>query len=133
MHLRRSKTDPEGQGRKIGIPRGNSAAGTCAVESVRHWLEKSGIESGALFRVMTRHGKVFDKRLSGEAVALVVKRYVDETRLRSGAIRRSQPAGWLCDLGGGERQIRAVMLQTGHRSFHHTSIADSMRVRQSDV
>lgn len=118
VHLRQSKTDPEGQGRKIGIPRGNSAAGTCAVEGVRQWLEKSGIESGALFRVMTRHGKVFDKRLSGEAVALVVKRYVDHlgydpARFAGHSLR----AGFATSAAARGKSERSIMLQTGHRSL----------------
>jgi hypothetical protein len=43
---------------------------------VENWRAAAKIDTGPLFRVMNRHGKVVDKRLSGEAVAMVVKRYV---------------------------------------------------------
>ena len=51
--LRRSKTDQEGSGRKVGIPYGSSPE-TCPVRSLRAWLEASGIESGPVFRPINR-------------------------------------------------------------------------------
>jgi pimeloyl-ACP methyl ester carboxylesterase len=42
----------------------------------------AGVESGALFRVMNRHGQVLPQRLSGEGVALVVKRQVEKLGYR---------------------------------------------------
>src|SRR5574340_195117 len=70
VHLRRSKTDPEGKGEKKGIPRG--APGVSAVAALKEWMEAAGIASGPLFRPVDRHGRVLPVRLSGEAVALVV-------------------------------------------------------------
>ena len=55
--LRRSKTDQEGQGRKIGIPYGSNPE-TCPVRNIQAWLEVAGINSGSLFRSITRHGRV---------------------------------------------------------------------------
>jgi integrase len=72
--LRRSKTDQECAGRKVGLPYGSNPE-TCPVRALRTWLETSGITEGALFRWIDRHGKMHD-RLSGAAVALVVKRHV---------------------------------------------------------
>ena len=40
------------------------------------WLAAAKIKTGSLFRVMNRHGQVLDRRLSSEAVGIVVKRYV---------------------------------------------------------
>ncbi|MDP9350155.1 MAG: integrase, partial [Chloroflexota bacterium] len=71
--LRRSKTDQEGEGRRVGIPYGSNPS-TCPVRSLRSWLEASGIESGPLFRGVDRHGRLLPGRLSDKAVALVVKR-----------------------------------------------------------
>jgi hypothetical protein len=45
--IRRGKTDQEGLGRKVAIPRGDVA---CPVEAVRAWREAAGIVEGALFR-----------------------------------------------------------------------------------
>ncbi|MBY6274119.1 MAG: integrase, partial [Bacillaceae bacterium] len=71
--LRRSKTDQEGQGQKIGIPYGSNPA-TCPVRALQAWLEASGITEGPLFRSIDRHGNLQPSRLSDKAVALVVKR-----------------------------------------------------------
>jgi site-specific recombinase XerC len=43
--LRRSKTDQDGVGRKIGIPYGSNPD-TCPVRSVQAWMEMAGINSG---------------------------------------------------------------------------------------
>ncbi len=47
ISLRRSKTDQEGQGRKIGIPAGVHPA-TCPVKALRAWLGGAGLEDGPL-------------------------------------------------------------------------------------
>ena len=41
IHIRRGKTDQEGLGRKVAIPRGDIA---CPVEALRAWREAAGIE-----------------------------------------------------------------------------------------
>src|SRR5262249_32423769 len=71
IHLRRSKTDQEGMGRKIGVPFGRTRH--CPVTAVEQWRKRSGITEGALFRPVDRHGVLGSQRLSGEAVSLVVK------------------------------------------------------------
>ena len=45
--LRRSKTDQEGIGRRVAIPRGEIA---CPVAALRAWLDAAGITEGAIFR-----------------------------------------------------------------------------------
>src|SRR6185436_1885467 len=71
--LRRSKTDQQGAGRKIGIPYGGNPE-TCPVRTVQAWHELTGITSGALFRSINRHGHVLPGRLCGVDVARVVKK-----------------------------------------------------------
>jgi len=70
--IRRSKTDQTGQGIVRGLPYGSNPE-TCPVRSLQAWIEAAGIEDGSLFRSITRHGRI-GGRLSGKAVALVVKR-----------------------------------------------------------
>src|SRR5271157_1351571 len=72
--LRRSKTDQEGVGRKVGVPFGRTRH--CPVLALDQWLAVSGIEAGPVFRPVDRHGRVASERLSGEAVSLVVKERV---------------------------------------------------------
>jgi integrase len=72
--LRRSKTDQDGEGRKIGIPFGRRR--WCPVAALNAWLAVSRIVAGAIFRHVDRHGHVREARLSGEAVSLVVQERV---------------------------------------------------------
>src|SRR5207249_2058145 len=71
--LRRSKTDQQGAGRKIGIPYGSNPE-TCPVRVLQTWIEQAGIASGPLLRSINRHGQVQPGRLSGLDVARVVKK-----------------------------------------------------------
>ena len=73
VKLRRSKTDPEGQGREVGIPYGSNPE-TCPIRVLQSWLEQAGIGSGPVFRSLNRHGQVQPGRLSPIAVARVVKK-----------------------------------------------------------
>lgn len=113
---RRSKTDQDGHGRRIGIPYG-SRTDTCPVRALEAWLEAAGIDSGAVFRRVNRHGQVLDQRLSGEAVAIVVKRRaqavgMDPHRLGGHSLR----AGLATSAAAAGASERAIMNQTGHRS-----------------
>lgn len=76
LTLRRSKTDQEGQGARIGIP---YARGTvCPVRALKAWLEgsidKASTENPVpLFRPINRHGQLGSKALTAHAVAVIVK------------------------------------------------------------
>ena len=72
LTIRRSKTDQESAGRKVGIPVGRTRH--CPVLAVDHWLAASGIDAGPVFRPVDRHGHVGSERLSGEAVSFVKER-----------------------------------------------------------
>jgi integrase len=115
LHLRRSKTDQEGAGRKIGIPHGRTR--WCPVAALEAWLAASGIGSGAIFRPVDRYGRVPDARLSGEAVALVVRERVAAAGLDparySGHSLRAGLATSAAQAGVPNWRIRA---QTGHSS-----------------
>lgn len=69
--VRRSKTDQQGQGVEVPI---HAAPGPlCPVAALRAWLEASGIESGPVFRSVSRWGRVGSSPLSDRFVASVVK------------------------------------------------------------
>jgi hypothetical protein len=91
--LRRSKVDQEGESRKVGVPYGSNPD-TCPVRSLKAWLEAAAIESGAVFRSVTRHGKV-GARMSGYAAALVVKQYAGTLGLKPATIPDTHSGlGW---------------------------------------
>jgi integrase len=114
--LRRSKTDQDGLGRKIGIPLGGNA-GTCPVRNLQTWIETAAIAAGPLFRSVNRHGRVQSRGLSGNDVARVVKKLakrggLDAAQCSGHSLRRGH-ATQAAIAGASERQI---MNQTGHRS-----------------
>jgi site-specific recombinase XerD len=114
--IRRSKTDQDGAGRKIAIPYGSNPE-TCPVRALEAWLAALGIATGALFRPVNRHGRMQPGRLSGFAVALVVKRYaaaagLDPAKYAGHSLR----AGLATAAAIGGASERSIMNQTGHRS-----------------
>jgi integrase len=113
----RSKTDPMGEGQRVGVPRGKFEE-TCPVHTLSLWVEASGIRNGPLFRRVDRWSRrVGDKALSGHQVARIIKNLagqvgLDET-LFSGHSLRSGLATSAAERGASER---AIMDQTRHRS-----------------
>lgn len=72
LHLRRSKTDQTGQGRKIAVPYGRTR--WCPVRHLANWLAHGDITEGPLFRSIDRHGHIAPDRLSGDAVSTIIKK-----------------------------------------------------------
>src|ERR1700730_8866320 len=70
--IRRRKTDQEGAGRTIAIPRGDVA---CPVKALRAWLDAAAIGAGPIFRPINRAGTVRASRLTCRSVANFVKAY----------------------------------------------------------
>ncbi len=79
VHLRRSKTDQEGEGRGVAVPYGQS--GTCAIHSLQEWLVAAHIDVGPVFRPVTRVGHILPTRLTGHAVAKIIKERAGEAGL----------------------------------------------------
>jgi integrase len=75
VHIRRSKTDQQGAGQVVALPRGVHIR---PVEALERWLEAAEVSEGAVFRWLARGGPAGwycrPERLSGHAVARVVKR-----------------------------------------------------------
>lgn len=115
VHLRHSKTDQEGRGRKVAIPYARGAV--CPVIALQQWLQVSGITEGPIFRAVNRHGAISAAALTSQTVALIVKR-----RAQSAGLNPAQYAGHslraglvtsAAQLGVSSWKIRA---QTGHKS-----------------
>lgn len=116
VQLTRSKTDQEGLGRRIAIPYARGSV--CAVHALQAWLTASGITSGLIFRGVTRHGRISDKGMTPQSVALVVKERaqavgLDSARysghsLRAGLVTSATQAGVLSN---------KIQQQTGHKSL----------------
>jgi integrase len=117
--LRRTKTDQQGLGRFVGIPRGKRP-GTCPVQALATWLQAAGITEGALFRGMDRADRIISERLSGRAVSLIIKRHaitagLDAAHLSGHSLR----AGHCTSAARAGVSEKLIMQQTGHAS-HQT-------------
>jgi integrase len=113
--LRRSKTDQEGAGRKVGIPFGRTRH--CPALALERWLAVSRIEAGPIFRPVDRHGRVGSERLSGEAVSLVVKERVAAANIEpTGFSGHSLRAGFATSAVRAGVSTLKVRAQTGHAS-----------------
>lgn len=116
--LRRSKTDQEGMGRTVFIPRGWGSH--CPVKALGNWLTYAGIDCGPLFRPINRHDKVVgSKALTPQSVALIVKASV---RMMAGdaaakmAAGHSLRAGYCTEAAQSGLQSYQIREQTGHKS-----------------
>ena len=115
VHLRRSKTDQIGEGRKIGVPWGRSSA--CPVKAVEKWLEISKIESGPIFRAINRGGKVGQAQLSSQSIALILKGYARDIGLNPANISgHSLRSGLVTSAIQAGVAVHKIQQQTGHRS-----------------
>jgi len=112
LHLRRSKTDQEGAGRTIAIPRDGKLK---VVEALDAWLNVAGITAGPLFRSVNKAGQVGPK-LSDGSVAAILKRYATRAGLDPDLFAgHSLRAGFVTSaLAHGADAFR-VMDVTGHR------------------
>ena len=98
--VRRSKMDQEGKGIEKAIPHGRFIR---PVALVRDWLDSAGIAKGAVFRPVSRSGRVrktakfadLPPRLTDRSIGDLVKHYARAGRLRPRSLRRSFVEGRL--------------------------------------
>jgi integrase len=115
--LRRSKTDQEGEGRQIAIPPGAHDE-TCPVAALRDWLQVSEISEGAVFRPIRKGGAVIPKRLTGHAVAILIKKYITLAGMSPTTFSgHSLRAGFVTSAARAGEPERRIMRQTGHKSI----------------
>jgi integrase len=115
VRLRRSKTDQKKAGRTLGIRYGSNPV-TCPVRAWLAWLDVSGIPEGAAFRPVDRHGHIGATRLSGQAVALVLKRHAARAGLDPAEVAgHSLRAGLATSAAAAGVPERVIAEQTGHK------------------
>ena len=114
--LRWSKTDQEGQGEKVSIPKGKKPA-TCPVTMLRQWLEFANIKSGPIFRPIRQNGRILPSRLTDRSVALIVKRHVGHAGFDAAEFSgHSLRAGLATSAAKAGQSERSIMKQTRHKS-----------------
>lgn len=114
MLLKTSKTDQEGEGFEKAIPYGVNPI-TSPVMAVKDWIEASKIISGPLFCPINRHGQLRGERLSGHAVALIVKRKYPDKENIDNVSGHSLRAGFVTTAAKKKVPEHLIMKQTGHK------------------
>jgi site-specific recombinase XerD len=122
VNIRRSKTDQEGSGRKIGIPFGTDKF--CPVQIIRRWITIAQITEGPLFFCLYRNAKYYafphnrrHRRLSDRSVSLIIKRCLELADYDSlGYSGHSLRAGFCTSAAQAGIAEHAIMSHTGHRS-----------------
>jgi integrase len=114
--VRRSKADQDGRGTLKALPYGASPD-LCPVRALQNWIETARVDQGPLFRPVSRHGRVGESRLTGHAVALVVKRAaaaagLDPKRLSGHSLR----AGFATAAALAGKPHHAIKAMTAHKS-----------------
>ena len=115
LHLRRSKTDQSGQGRKIGIPLGRTRH--CPVTALSIWVDALRKDEGPIFPSVDRHGNVQPYRLRSDAISTILRNRLTMARIDpegySGHSLRAGLATSAIKAGVPTHKVRA---QTGHAS-----------------
>ena len=102
--VRRSKTDQEGAGRKVGVPYGSNPS-TCPVRAWKAWVDEAGITDGPLFRGVDRHGNIASSCLGDRGVALVIKRRAEAAGIDPDTVSGHSLRARAGDVGCGCRSV----------------------------
>lgn len=116
--VRRSKTDQEAQGMEKAI---FAAAGrskkNCPVAALRAWIAAAGLEGNApLFPRIMKGGRIGADCMTGEAVALVIKKRAAEAGIELDLSGHSLRRGFVTSAVNAGASERSIMNQTGHKS-----------------
>lgn len=112
VHVRRSKTDQEGAGQEIAVPRG---AKLKPCEALDAWLKVAGITAGPVFRSVGKGGAVSAERLTDRSVADIVKRHAAAAGLDASLFSgHSLRAGFVTSALAAGADVLKVMHVTRH-------------------
>ena len=113
LTIPRSKTDPEGAGKQIGIPFGRVF---CPVSIVRHWQAIGGITSGPLFRSLRKGGGIQARGIDGRGVDRIVREAAALAGYSEPFSAHSLRAGFITSAAAAGLPDREVMRQARHTS-----------------
>ena len=118
--IERSKTDAEGEGAEIAIPRGQSPE-SCPVAALQQWLTAAEISAGPLFRKVNRGGAVETARLVPDAVRQILLTRAAKAGLKGTLAEPVSPhglrAGFVTTAYGNGVPDEEIMGHTRHRSL----------------
>jgi len=115
INIRHSKTDQEGRGDVIAIPRGAIA---CPVEALMTWLTVAGITTGPVFRPIAKGGRIQDNRLTDRSVSQIIKIHAARVGLESTEFSgHSLRSGFLTSAAARGASIFRMADQSRHKSM----------------
>ena len=130
VRITSSKTDQEGRGHTIAIPDGRRLE---PVRRFRTWIDKAGIISGPVFRKLTPQGRLTDKPMSAQGVALVVKAAAAAAGHPAEDFSgHSLRAGFLTEAGRHNANLFKMREQSRHKSIEMVAeyVRDHERFRE---
>jgi site-specific recombinase XerD len=125
--IRRSKTDQDGAGQEIAIPRGCRLR---PVEAVQAWLAAAEISSGPVFRPVLKGGRLQEAALSAHSVAQIVKQRAGQAGLDPASFAgHSLRSGFLTSAAEAGASVLKMVEVSRHKSI------DMLRtyVRRADL
>ena len=115
--IARSKTDQEGQGHTIAIPRVPDSP-YCPVRAALDWMASAGIEQGALFRRIRKGNSLTAERLTDQSVARVIKKLAARAGLLASQYAgHSLRSGVLTSAAEARASIFKMQAQSRHKSL----------------
>ncbi len=112
VQIRQSKTDQEGQGQEIAVPRGTKLR---PVRAVQAWIKAARIKDGPLFRSIDRHGRI-GSALTSQSVALIVKTHAEAAGLDPSEFAgHSLRAGFLTSAAEAGADVLRMMEVSRHK------------------
>lgn len=111
-----SKGDQVGQGEQVAIPY-RSNRDICAVTALKSWIHTAHLNSGPLFRPLTKHKQIRNRRLTNQSVAIIVKKYAELAGLNPEHFAgHSLRRGFATSAAQHDVDERSIMQQTRHKS-----------------
>ena len=119
LHIRKSKTDQEGRGRKIAIPKAKTQSRICPVKALRDWMDILPSSDESVYRSIVKNRQVQSKRLSDSAVSVIIKSHVKKIGLDpENYSGHSLRAGFCTSAAMMGLPEWKIMKQSGHKSHN---------------
>lgn len=116
----RAKTDQEGEGAEVGVPRGAKPE-TCPVRAMETWLRDSECRYGPVFRKVDRWGKLAAEALHPDSLPKIFRRRVAMAGLTAAALERLSPhglrAGFITEAYNAGARDEQIMGHTRHKDL----------------
>ena len=130
--LRKSKTDQASKGLVVSIP--FALGDRCPVKAIARWQELSGIDSGFLFRSVSKHDQVGVTKLHPDSVGRIFKQAIELSGLDSAKYgSHSARAGFVTSAAAAQMPLADIAQVTKHRGMQslqrYLRVVDQRRTR----